>query len=728
MTKAVRPYRSGLGFAPVTTLHGRHSLPPAQRLSVVSSNGLSAGSAPPHFASSGVLQRNRWWDGLSILLLMAFSFAAFATVIYLSASAGSGLALDWLDLSALSGLWFCSICFLLNRFGTSRRMRLTHPRKTPRQELGPSGAVQHVTVLIPSYCEEPRVIRMTLLSAALATYSARNIVVLVDDPVRDTVSISKSLGAIQDVCNHLAEPVAKLRSEHRLWLQRRQAKIMDISSETARLADQFQWLASWLESNAQNMLGDVRPIFAHIDRFFFTAVIAPLAEHYRTQASRVVSITTVEEVDVAFAMLATALCSDISSFQRKQFENLPHTANKAMNLNAYIGLMGRSFRRRSRLKQEYLKPEKGPRPDLVVREPDYVLTLDADSLIRPNYIRDMIAILEGNPKLAVAQTPYLAFPGAPTTVERFAGATTDIQYLVHQGSTYFNASYWVGANALIRHSALRKLETIEQRDGKAVSIFIQDRTVIEDTGSTIDLLAKGYGVYNHNEPLAYSATPSDFGALCIQRKRWCNGGLIIVRDLLLVLFKAPKGSMTPISFILRVYYLLSPVIGNVSLFLLMVRSRSDLAVTLAMVAAIAPYFLLYSLDLRRMGYRCRDVFSVMSLNLLLLPVAFAGILESLVQLLTGRKTSFARTPKVEGRTGIPSVYMIFYVLLIGQMAFYITHGLLAGDYWVTITPLANGALVMYGLLRFIGARHAVRDSFVAIGISKQAPDRMIPSV
>jgi hypothetical protein len=154
---------------------------------------------------------------------------------------------------------------------------------------------------------------------------------------------------------------------------------MDISSETARLADQFQWLASWLESNAQNMLGDVRPIFAHIDRFFFTAVIAPLAEHYRTQASRVVSITTVEEVDVAFAMLATALCSDISSFQRKQFENLPHTANKAMNLNAYIGLMGRSFRRRSRLKQEYLKPEKGPRPDLVVREPDYVRTPIASS-------------------------------------------------------------------------------------------------------------------------------------------------------------------------------------------------------------------------------------------------------------------------------------------------------------------------------------------------------------
>jgi cellulose synthase/poly-beta-1,6-N-acetylglucosamine synthase-like glycosyltransferase len=436
----------------------------------------------------------------------------------------------------------------------------------------------------------------------------------------------------------------------------------------------------------------------------------------------------VEEVDAAFAMLATALCADISSFQRKQFENMSHTANKAMNLNAYIGLMGKSFRRRSRLKQDYLKLEKGPRPDLVVRTPDYVLTLDADSLIKPNYIRDMTAILESNPNLAVAQTPYLAFPGATTAVERFAGATTDIQYLVHQGSTYFNAGYWVGANALIRHSALQKLETIEQRDGKSVSIFIQDRTVIEDTGSTIDLLAKGFGVYNHNEPLAYSATPSDFGALCIQRKRWCNGGLIIVGDLLRALFKAPKGSMTPVSFVLRVYYLLSPVIGNLSLFLLMVRSRSDLAVTLAMVSAMAPYFLLYSLDLRRMGYRYRDVLPVMALNLLLLPVAFAGILESLFQLFTGRKTSFARTPKVEGRTGIPSIYLMFYVLLIAQMGFYTLQGLLSGDYWVSLTPFANGVLVSFGVLYFIGGRNAIFDTIAAIGFRKQSPVQRISSV
>ena len=47
-------------------------------------------------------------------------------------------------------------------------------------------------------------------------------------------------------------------------------------------------------------------------------------------------------------------------------------------------------------------------------------------------------------RVAVAQTPYSAFPNAPGRLERTAGATTDIQYLVHQGFTYFGATFWVG--------------------------------------------------------------------------------------------------------------------------------------------------------------------------------------------------------------------------------------------------------------------------------------------
>jgi cellulose synthase/poly-beta-1,6-N-acetylglucosamine synthase-like glycosyltransferase len=68
----------------------------------------------------------------------------------------------------------------------------------------------------------------------------------------------------------------------------------------------------------------------------------------------------------------------------------------------------------------------------------YLLTIDADSVVLPDYALRLIRIMQEDPKIAVTQTPYSAFPGAPGLLERIAGATTDIQYIVHQGFTRFN--------------------------------------------------------------------------------------------------------------------------------------------------------------------------------------------------------------------------------------------------------------------------------------------------
>ena len=42
--------------------------------------------------------------------------------------------------------------------------------------------------------------------------------------------------------------------------------------------------------------------------------------------------------------LAWTFRAEISSFQRKRYASLSHEANKAMNLNSYIGLIGGSYR------------------------------------------------------------------------------------------------------------------------------------------------------------------------------------------------------------------------------------------------------------------------------------------------------------------------------------------------------------------------------------------------
>ena len=214
-----------------------------------------------------------------------------------------------------------------------------------------------------------------------------------------------------------------------------------------------------------------------------------------------------------------------------------------MNLNSYIGLMGGSYvERRDPGRPHPRSPPSDGHADLVVPDCDYVLTLDADSVILPEYCLRLVHLLEReeHSRVAVAQSPYSAFPGPATRIERIAGATTDLQHIIHQGMTYHGAAFWVGANAVLRKRALDDIAETEYQGDFPIHRYISDRTVIEDTESTIDLAANGWALHNYPERLAYSATPPDFGSLCIQRNRWANGGLLIVPKLLRCVRRAPR--------------------------------------------------------------------------------------------------------------------------------------------------------------------------------------------
>ena len=69
-----------------------------------------------------------------------------------------------------------------------------------------------------------------------------------------------------------------------------------------------------------------------------------------------------------------------------------------------------------------------------------------------------------------------------------------------------------------------------------------------------------------------------------------------------------------------------------------------------------PYFVAYGRDLVALGYRWRDLIPVYALNLLLVPIHFAGSFASVRQAVTGRKIPFRRTPKVTGRIGAPRAF------------------------------------------------------------------------
>jgi cellulose synthase (UDP-forming) len=126
---------------------------------------------------------------------------------------------------------------------------------------------------------------------------------------------------------------------------------------------------------------------------------------------------------------------DLGALARR-LDAVARARNKAMNLNSYIRLMGRRWREVRSADGVHLVPAKDGSGDLAVPAATYLITLDADSLLLPDYALRLVEVMERpeNHRTAVIQTPYSAVPEAPGIVERIAGATTDLQYIVHQGS------------------------------------------------------------------------------------------------------------------------------------------------------------------------------------------------------------------------------------------------------------------------------------------------------
>jgi hypothetical protein len=413
-----------------------------------------------------------------------------------------------------------------------------------------------------------------------------------------------------------------------------------------------------------------------------------------------------------YSRLLGLFSADFCAFERKRYANLSKEVNKAMNLNSYISLMGKCVREIVGIDSE-LRVEicASGEPGIEIPDSDYLVTLDADSFLLRDYALRLVRFMEAaeNARFAIVQTPYKAYPDAPIGLERIAGATTDIQYIVHQGFTHYNGTYWVGANALIRRRSLEDISVTEREGDLEVVKYILDRTVIEDTESTIDLMAKGWRLYNYPAQLAYSATPPDFGSLIIQRRRWSNGGLIILPKLLRQLRNLPFRMASLLQGFVQIYYLTSPAATSAGVLLLIIYSFENSMRSLWLPLTALPYFYLYGRDLVQAGYRWSDLPRVYALNLMLMPVQLGGVVKSLQQAATGRKSPFGRTPKLQVRTAAPRLY-VGTVLLISIYCLVGAAVDLHFERWAhSAFAFINFLFVTYAIATFIGLRCAFED-------------------
>jgi len=332
-----------------------------------------------------------------------------------------------------------ALAYLLARLGFFYRTRTHHRAARAALDKYFDARRPALTTIIPSYQEDERVIRTTLLSAALQEYPDKRVVLLIDDPyvpktraARQQLESARALpGKIEML---LAEPAHRFARDMRSFEGTLKRGEQPVTSSMNTLAEAYAEAVSWLED-----LANQHEIIDHTDTFFVKEIVLRLAGSLR-EVQTALKESAAEGVVLhpqmflrLYRRLVWTFSARITSFERKRYVSLSHEPNKAMNLNSYMGLMGGMYREVQTVGGTALVPCL-PGEGFEVPDPDYVVTLDADSVLLPEYCLRLVHLLEQqqHQDTAIAQTPYSAFPGSTTRLERIAGATTDLQHIVHQ--------------------------------------------------------------------------------------------------------------------------------------------------------------------------------------------------------------------------------------------------------------------------------------------------------
>lgn len=635
----------------------------------------------------------------------------YMTTVVVTLSRGGALVDVWHLLGTLvfvvsvTALTFSASMYLLARVGALPR--LAAHRRARRADIDERFDRDDLRILalLPSYGENPAYVRMAMWSVALQEVPHLRAVLLLDDPPSDDPEIIDRLARTRAIIDEIRLELSGPSEIARNAL----AATESMADANARrtVATAYGTTARWIRERAA-----LEPRDGHVEEFFAERVLEALADELAAVAVALEEAdregdeaVTAARVRSLARRLVRILSAEVDVFERKRFTDLSHEATKAANLNAYLALVGGTHR---------LHDLDGVERVVEVPACDAVITLDADSMLLPEYAARLVHELErpGNERVGIVQTPYSSYRGRRSRIERLAGATTDLQHLVHQGLTAFGATFWVGANAVIRWTLLDDLRTVDTVDGKEVVRFIRGRTVIEDTESSIDVILRGWNLVNYPERLSYSATPPDFGTLVVQRRRWANGGLLVLPSLWRTA-AARRAGQHPLrlsGILLRFNYLgsIAWVTAGLLVLLTVVPLNGEL-VSVVLIMIALPYFIEMAHDLRVLGYRRRDIVGVYGLNLLLLAVNLAGTVGSIAQAFTGHRLAFARTPKRGDRTPAGAL-LVLAPIVVAVASVIVAVRAFSEQSWIAGGFALFTALCVAGaIIRLIGVGNALAD-------------------
>ncbi len=151
---------------------------------------------------------------------------------------------------------------------------------------------------------------------------------------------------------------------------------------------------------------------------------------------------------------------------------------------------------------------------------EFIVVLDADMVPQPDYLENTLGYFRDE-KVAIVQLPQ-EFYNLDSMQHQKDGMNWHEQQLfyhvIQPGKDNINAAFWCGSPSIVRRKAL------EDIGGVATD------SITEDFLTSIRLNSKGWRIRYHEEALAFGIAPQSFNAFSVQRLRWAQGSMKILRS------------------------------------------------------------------------------------------------------------------------------------------------------------------------------------------------------
>ncbi|MEX2270308.1 MAG: glycosyltransferase [Vicinamibacterales bacterium] len=343
----------------------------------------------------------------------------------------------------------------------------------------------------------------------------------------------------------------------------------------------------------------------------------------------------------------------------------------------------------------------------------YVALLDADQRPLAAWLRDVVPLLDEDPRLAFVQVPqvYVNTRGLPVATAAAYQQAVFFEYIC-EGKSDSNAMFCCGSNVVFRREALMSVE--QDVDGRRH--FFDETSVTEDFATTVRLHAGRWRTAYVNRHYVVGMGPETLPAYFTQQMRWAMGTLGVGLRVFRQLLSNPKmltagqwweyllsGSYYFVGFATFIF-MIAPVLF-VGFDVRPLRSEEGLYL-LFFIPYIVFTMNLFFFGMALRSYSLKGVWLASALSF----ATFRTYMRAGIVAVFGLKRAFGVTPKGVGGA-IPMIRLWpEFAMLIANVA---TAGY--GYYWMS----QYGLELAYGVNTFWSTYHAVLLSTLFLHFNKQ---------